>query len=241
MACSHSVTTKTGTFTAYMDMVSRCQAEKRCKKRGEILAPISNRRDANKIMKLFRTNTKNESCGVSSEELSNYWIGLDVTYTEQEQEKVFSNGVKWKENKMSKIYRDYIKENKEYTECAIALLRPFLNKNPYVIFYEGKKCNAIHRYKYLCLKPNPNALSEPVNQVIESNISDIFVPSVVFAAASVFIICAYVAIKTNMKLKREKNQVKQQLLQAGVLVTEALNRITVDGKEERVQKNKLFV
>ena len=99
MICKNSVITKSGTFTFFDEWTTKCQAEKKCKKRGEILAPVTNRKDAKKIQELFKSNVGIEGCRIVWNAGASYWLGLDETFTENGKPKTFTNGLKWKERK----------------------------------------------------------------------------------------------------------------------------------------------
>ena len=231
MSCSNfSVKTKTGTFTAYTEKVSKCEAEKRCKKRGEILAPIANRRDAKKILKLFKSNT-DENCPVSLHGVGSFWLGLDVTYTENEQERVFSNGVKWDEKKHSKIYHNYLDG---YTECAKAIFSPYMHdeeNGPFEILDESEDC-VLNKLRYLCLKPAADTSAEPIVQKREYEASSVLLPAVFFVAVSVFLAFGYVGVHKIIELKKENSLLKQKVLPAGVIETYALNMVNSGSKDE---------
>ena len=59
-----SVTSNYGTFTFFNEYVTKCQVQKKCWQRGEILAPITNSRDAKKITELLDSNLK--GCRIGS-------------------------------------------------------------------------------------------------------------------------------------------------------------------------------
>ena len=161
--------------------------------------------------------------------------GLDVIFTEKEQEKVFLNGVKQKNSRHNKIYAD---RNKNYTDFPIAILHPYFHDNePYIITAECETGEEVNRLKYLCLKPAAYALAEPINQNIENETSEMFLPPIFFLAVSVFFVCNYIVVIKFMKLKEENKlmkvenkHMKEKLLQTGVLEIDAFNKVTIGGK-----------
>ena len=212
--CHHSVTTKSGTFTAHTELVTKCQAEKMCKKRGGMLAPITTKRDAHRILKLFKTNSKDVSCGVTSEDLAHYWVGLDVTYTKDEDTKIFSNGVKWVERKHGKIYHNTLES---HTDCADAVFLPFASDNNYRIVTPMGSCQVDNRLKYLCFKPAEKSSAEKITQRVEFEEDGVFVPSsVALVAVMVCVVFAFAGVKTFRSMKREINELKGKNSQAGV-------------------------
>ena len=231
MACKRSVTTKTGTFTFFPEWVTKCQAEKKCWKRGEILAPISNRRDAKKIMNLFESNIGKEGCLIATNAGANYWIGLDVSYTQNDQQKIFSNGMKWKPHKHGKIYSNH---NDEYTNCAISLFDPIITDDPFILTTEGSKCDWTMQNFYACLKPASNATAESVVQDNESyENGTIELPSVaVFAIGAIAGVFAGVFI--GFRLQNRKHE-KAETRRAQTGLTKV--SLAADGGEENIQKS----
>ena len=72
MPCSNKVTTASGTFTAYNDLMTHCRAKKFCKEKGQILAPVTNQKDVDALKKML-----DHSCPMHYG-VYNYHIGLDV-------------------------------------------------------------------------------------------------------------------------------------------------------------------
>ena len=161
MSCSNSVTTETGTFTFYDEVLTLCEAKVKCAEKGEILGQVTNKQDANEIMKLFKSNAGKENCEVVTYFGVSYWVGLNVTFTEAKQEKVFFNGEVWNEKIHSKIYTDY---NKKYTNCPMALFQPFYPPDPFCIVLESPECNIKKMQKYFCLKPKVDKSAESITQ-----------------------------------------------------------------------------
>ena len=242
--CKTSMTTKTGVFTVYDEWISRCEAELKCIKKGQILAPIANRRDANKLLKLFKTN--DATCKFSIHYYYPYWIGLDITYTEKKQEKVFSNGEKWNENKHGKIYKNWMKN---YTDCPTATFDPSYYDNfPFSIMYGSADCKFTNKYFYICLKPR-SKISTNNERVLAGNktfaeatvgnktfaeatvqqSNEVFLPYNV-AAVSMIAFCVYVAVNAQRKLRKLEKELKQYRDGAS-----GRNEIRIDGRKENVE------
>ena len=218
MTCRRTLTTKSGTFTFFNEKVSKCLAEKKCKKRGEILAPIATSRDAKKIMNLFESNVPIENCTFATNFFPNgYWIGLDVSYTENDQQKTFSNGIRWKERKHGRIYHDFLKEDlKEYSDCAIALLDPFFTKTPYMIHVESTDCSWESKNFYVCLKPADNAIAESVVQRVDFDNEAFNLPStaaIILACAVGAVAGAFIQKRRHAKEKAEWTRVHADMLE----------------------------
>ena len=218
MSCKNSVTTKTGTFTFFHEKSTRCQAEKKCKNRGEILAPVTNKRDAKKLMDLQLSNEGVEGCHFAWHAGFSYWIGLDVTYTKDKQEKVFSNGVKWRERKHGKIYRD---SNNEYTDCAIAVFYPPMRKKPFAIGAESDSCDMRSLKYYACLKPaNASATAESVVQedFVDEHLTPGAVSAVGAVAVFIFAVGAIVGARVQKKKDAKKNQPSEKFAMENIPV-----------------------
>ena len=141
MSCKRSLATTSGKFPFFDEFVTHCQAEKKCKKRGEVLAPFTNRRDIRRVKDFLESNRGVKDCLIQTYAGASYWTGLEVSFTEDDQERVFTDGTKWKERRHGKIYRDW---NKNYTDCAIALYEPHMEDHPFNIMRESKTCSWGH-------------------------------------------------------------------------------------------------
>ena len=211
MSCKNSVETKTGVFTLYNEMVSKCEAENRCLKMGQILAPITNRRDASKLTWLAIKNS-NGPCALND----GYWIGLDITYSKEnlKYERVFSNGDKWKEGRHSRIYKNLL-EDDTYNANPIALFAPDNPDNKFRTLYGAGNCGPLpDKYSYICLKPRSemslvrNGRGLPVEEtmkaeaVVQRN-DGFFLPfNVAGVAVSMFAFCVYVAFTAQRKSRK---------------------------------------
>ena len=196
--CSESLKTKSGTFTFYDEILTKCEAELKCMKMGQILAPVTNKRDAKKIIKFLKNNI-DDTCSISP--FNSYWIGLDTTFNGTEQEKVFSNGIKWNDRKHSKIYNKIYKPVNVKLNCPVAYVVPMIDEDPFVYDDESKKCNIRMKRKYFCLKPAGEATAESINQ--DSTKNDVTLPSG-FQAASVFMFVAVVIVAVRLHSKNRR-------------------------------------
>ena len=228
MVCSHSLTTKTGTFTFYDERLTKCEAELKCMKMGQILAPVSNRRDAKKIVKMFEKN--DYECVFTKMDAKAYWIGLDSKLVEDKQEIVFSDGVKWNEKYHKKIYNKVMQL--EYENCPAALFTPTIDEDPFHITNESSGCNGNRKARYFCLKPAGNSSAE---SVVQGSMTDSITLSPIGAAVSVFlfvtvsIAAAYFYYK-NRKVVAENESLREA--QTGSTENGFMVGTTMDVKKE---------
>jgi len=215
--CKKSVTTSTGKFTFFDDYVTYCEAERRCKKRGEVLAPYTNKKDVRKVMKFLRSQNDIEGCLVCTYNPAKYWVGLDVSYTERDQSKVFSNGVQWNGKKHGKIYKDF---NTEYTDCAVALFEPIDPNNLFYISRESPTCSWRKRNYYACFKPVGDASADPIVQDQDDFDDEIVLSSGTIGAVTilVFAIGTIVGVLARDRYQKRKEKRKKLEIQSGNVV-----------------------
>ena len=148
------------------------------------------------------TNVREGTCKFVWNVGVSYWIGLDVTYTKNKQEKVFSNGVKWRERKHGKIYRDY---NNEYTDCAHSMFDPSDQEDPFAIGRESRSCRWTELKWYVCLKPaGGNATSESVVRD-EADFDDLaLTPGVMFAIGAMVVLAFAVGAVFGARFQKRK-------------------------------------
>ena len=201
MVCLNSVSTRSGKFTFFDEFVSKCQAEKKCKKRGEILAPITNRRDKKKILNLFMSINDGEDCMFTWHAGADYWLGLDETFTENGQPKMFTNGVKWNQRKHSRIY---LNGAKNYTDCGIALFNPIFRDEPesFQIGPESADCNWGRKSFYACFKPAGDSTAE---SIVQENIENEMVLSTGSVFAVGLIAGVFAGVMAGVGLLRRKH------------------------------------
>ena len=103
MPCKSSFTTSSGKFTAYPELASKCEAEKLCADKGQILAPFTTKEDVQAVTDMFRNN--GEECKYSYYKYKDYRVGLNfIKVSEGVFRKEFSNGVQWDDKKHSSLY-----------------------------------------------------------------------------------------------------------------------------------------
>ena len=100
------------TFTFFEEDLSFCGAKLKYIALSQILAPVTNRMDADKIFELFNNNLDKENyCVHNTYNLASYWASLDVAYDGSKQEKKFTNGIDWDE-KIHPIIQKTLQQNK---------------------------------------------------------------------------------------------------------------------------------
>ena len=225
MTCSNVVSTSTGTFTFYGDFVSSCQARRKCIEKGQILAPITNRYDADKIVELFDSNYGwQKDCKFNTMYNSaSYWVGLDIFNNGTYQERKFTNGIGWDEKTHGKIYTDYLKDHP--TDCPVVVFQPLHPEKKFAIFLESDNCKIRKKARYVCLKPKEGKFAESVTQ--EKDSSKNMLTGVVFAAAmSVFFIAFVKQHIKNKKLAKALSLEQEK----GRLMECSLKSVTTEGR-----------
>ena len=193
MNCQNKISTKSGTFTFYDELVTREEAKKKCIEKGEILAPVFTRRDEYRITNFFKSYDGKKDCIYNK---GIYWVGLDFINNNKtnEFERVFTNGLRWKEHRHSKIYADQSYNN---SACQVAAFLPILvpEEKPFFISQgcDGD-CTCGEKFSYFCFKARRSTSAESLVQENESVISEIGFPLGILAAAAVLLICGFIAL-----------------------------------------------
>ena len=192
MSCKNQVTTKSGTFTFHLDMVTYCEAKKICASKGEIVAPITNREDLEAVTKLAL-----QDCG-GFRDWTNYTFGLDIKVCDDEEERVFTNGVKWDESLHGGLYVDA--PNAHDSNIRTADFDPTWNANHAYIVGDSSCTGPLNRF--ICLKPaEVESTSEALvknNHVESFN----FLAILAFVVPTVAFFCAIgVAIKFHRRIQ----------------------------------------
>ena len=145
MACRKEVTTSSGTFILYDEVVGRAEAERICKSEGTILAPITNEADKNALYKL----TGPEECQINY--VAMYWLGLEITPSCKNKMKYFANGERWNDELHSHLYSDETLPN---TALAAAQFVPVFGEKALRIVSATNEnyCGEYHT-KFICLRP----------------------------------------------------------------------------------------
>ena len=215
MSCKSSITTATGTFTAYPEIATKCEAEKFCKERGQILAPFTNDVDMRAVIKMFNDNYKNGCSTFHSNQLTSYRIGLNFEKTVLGfVPKMFSNGEAWSYKKHKSLYK-YKPLRK--LACPVAAFHPFYKRyedgDLFHIYEDFKGCEFPQRHGYMCLKPaNQAEPLEAANKVESVLNKDCGILLAVFAAA-IFACFAVFFQRKSKKYYDENIQLKANIVQ----------------------------
>ena len=144
MPCHNSVKTATGKFTLYTEQVSRCEAKRKCRRKGKILAPITNREDLKAIKSLQRHNEFSRECPHGHGHFSYYHVGLDVQNIGGKLIRGFTDGTKWDDCEMSGLYHVI-----NFPEKPIAMFGTDLQESLMI----REETEEAAKYRYICLKP----------------------------------------------------------------------------------------
>ena len=123
MSCIKSIKTSSGTFSFSEKEMTRCEAKKYCRERGQILAPITTTEDKEAVLKML-----DPDC-VDYYSETFYHIGLDVYPCGDKQERVFTNGVEYNKDVHGHLYDDLSIPNEK---CPQAYLDS-TDHNPFTI------------------------------------------------------------------------------------------------------------
>ena len=185
--CDTTVTTPTGVFTYYDGDVTHCQAKVACIKKGQILAPVTNKQDLDALLSI--ADSRNASCEFHNV-LLKYHIGLDVRKCGGTETRVFTNNVLWNQTEHGPLYFERGHKTKDMNT---AVLFPYINRMGIVKDYGG-----VSR-RYICLKPSSSSsLAEPLTQTNAYNMSY----GVLFTCGNLMIMVA--GIMYMLKLKPSK-------------------------------------
>ena len=100
MSCIKSITTSSGTFSISDEKMTRCEAKKYCRDKGQILAPITTQKDKDAVVKMI-----NPYC-LSNNGEGFLHIGLDVFPCGDKQYRVFTNGIEFDPKIHGHLYAD---------------------------------------------------------------------------------------------------------------------------------------
>ena len=208
MVCNNSVTTPRGKFTLYTEEVTRCEAKRKCKQRGKILAPITTQHDFDKIRALQENNEVSYECAYGFGHFYEYHIGLDVKNVGGKLIKEFEDGTKWDDCEMNGLYKQH-----GTPKCPIARYITLRNY-PLSINSElmGGGCGEV-LHRYICLKPAKKiirvvkAKSKKVSQPLlqESHGGFALLPAI---GAVMVLMCVF-AVAGWKKVKRCEEEVKE--------------------------------
>ena len=188
MTCVNSFTTKTGTFTAYPELVTGCEAEKLCKEKGQMVAPFTNEEDMRAASDMFNgnncwldddsgqtcdANPALESCQFSSNEPTLYRIGLNFKRQgDGSFRKIFPNGIPWSDKLHEGLY-DINPEQKR--QCPLAYFAPdpdFEKGISFGIGEEDEDCKWEEKMGYICMKPAAAGQARP-QPIVQDRVSPV--------------------------------------------------------------------
>ena len=199
MSCPKSVTTSSGTFSYSERQMTRCEAKKYCRERGQILAPITTQEDKDAVLTMF-----NEKCFNHYTE-SFYHIGLDVFPCGDTQERVFTNGVKYDANIHGHLYADYGKPDHK---CPQSYLES-LNWNPFTI---GTKPNCYPQtHRALCLDQS-TATASGITQKEADHYKVSTTQAVVAIGGFFFVVVGSLFVIVKLYKSKEKFRQENELL-----------------------------
>ena len=165
--CTTQVTTSTGVFTFHDELVLKGEARRKCKEKGELLAPVTNYEDSQALLKAFDP----DNCAFHRY-YGFYHIGLDLYSYKNELVKVFPNEVVWNDTIHGPLYYDHTEEYYkfwgEYSKCPMALLSIKVNKGKKPLIIQTGNTICDYKRRYVCLKPASNCGSASAS-VKESN------------------------------------------------------------------------
>ena len=175
-------------FTYYDGDVTHCEAEVQCIKKGQILAPVTNKQDLDALLSI--ADSRNESCEFHHIYIK-YHIGLKVRKCDGIETRVFSNNVLWNETLHGPLYFERRHNTKDVNT---AVLFPLANKMGIVKDYGG-----VGRRRYICLKPSSSSsLAEPLTEANAYSMSY----GVLFTCGNLMIVV--ISIICMLKLKQSK-------------------------------------
>ena len=197
MSCPKSVTTSSGTFSFSEKQMTRCEAKKYCRERGQILAPITTQEDKDAVLTMF-----NDKCFNHYSE-SFYHIGLDVFPCGDTQERVFTNGVKYDAIIHGHLYADYGKPDHKCPQSYLKSLS--LIRTPFII---GTKPNCFpQKHRALCLDQSTataSAVTKKKTENFEVSPTKVLVGTggifIVFIGSILLVVKLY---KSKEKLRKE--------------------------------------
>ena len=220
MSCKTSFTTKTGTFTPYPEMVTKCEADKLCQEKGQILAPFTNEADMRAAVDFFNGNNCHRSnncqvlkCEYSSGQFKKYHVGLNFEKkADGVYEKTFSNGEKWDDKKHKSLY---FANPKQKRQCPFGVFIPyyqnFATGRMFSIGEKSRTCEVQQNIGYMCLAPakKPTAGAIVEGQVEPATTKDALLFGGIFVAVLVAVVFAASTLFFQRKSKKYQNEVNR--------------------------------
>ena len=197
MNCSNSVTTDTGTFTFHAEFMTRCEAKKKCKSLGQILAPLRKKSDLIAIEKWLKGNGRRRPGCQFVWQGPHYHVGLDVQSVGGKYIREFTDGHRWDD---CEGYTEYWDVYQGKNRCPLPLYTPMLElgEAPLSIGWENWDCSPRKEW-VMCLDPKvkTSALQEPLRAQQSDGDASRFWG--IFAAVSLMANVACVVVMVSMK------------------------------------------
>ena len=191
MSCPKSVTTSSGTFSFSKERMTRCEAKKYCRERGQILAPITTQEDKDAVLSMFH-----HTC-LNNYKESFYHIGLDVYPCGATQERIFTNGVKYNADIHGPLYDDL---GEVADKCPQAYLAS-VSWNPFTI---STKPNCYpQKHRALCLDQS-TATASGITQNEADHYKVSTTQALVGIGGVLFVVFGSVMFSVKMYKSREK-------------------------------------
>ena len=228
MSCKRSFTTSTGTFTAYAEPVTKCEAERLCEQRGQILAPFTNEEDMRAAIDMFKGNNANyKNCDYTAIKTGMYHVGLNFKKRKDGSfVKSFSNGDRWSDEKHASLYE--INPNKKL-KCPEAfmmpVLAPYAGMEKFAIGDQSRLCSYQNNYNYMCLQPDGQSSSQPlVQDEVDSPVNKEtpwFIVSCAAVFVAVFFACfAFVSYRKNKRSQEKLSELEGKMNANGIYFDE---------------------
>lgn len=199
--CKNSATTETGTFTFYSEPVTRCEAKKRCKRRGQVLAPIKTMSDFNAIRNVMKANNQDSDVCLFNLDFNLYHVGLEVENIGGKLVKTWSDGTWWdKCEDYVSMYRAGNNKMTCPTTVFVATNHPKIKQPSLKIVQNFKDCSPDYWW-YICLDTEKKSVSESL--VAAESKGENFQVLGTFAAISLLvnIVCAVVVVSMKRSIR----------------------------------------
>ena len=201
MRCDNSFTSESGTFTFYSEKLTRCQAKKKCKSLGQVLAPIRKKSDMRAIENLLKNNVqRHPDCFFDFNKFgTTYHVGLEVEFVGGTLVKEFSDGQKWDN---CEEYVDFYHFREGRFRCPMAGWSPYPNEK-IGVGQESWNCSPQH-FPYICFSPAKTTVAAPEPLKTQQDSTETFHLPGAFAALSLIVnvVCVLVAISVKRKFSK---------------------------------------
>ena len=203
--CKKKVTTSSGTFYAHNTKRYKCGAERYCKDRGQILAPITTQEDKDAITEML------EDCG-GKNILQSYNTGLEINMCGGKAHWDFSNGVKWDHGPLYGGFNVVKKQLANGRRCGRGFFE--VAEGGGLGVRTSANCDDKSKMRYICLdpaKPKASALGRgDESGVLFSNFSLTVVFGMLLAVVLVLVCVSVKSYRPIRKLRKE-NRINSEL------------------------------